>query len=250
MTLNLSGAQVEQEQMKLLAGCVVAAGLALVGWPANAQTPAANGAGRSLYRTVSDFDGPYGGMPPAPPPYGAPVPYDAAPAYDAPVPYEDGPELMPPREVYAVLRENGFQPLGVPRRQGYLYAVSAIDPDGTDGRVLVDGRDGRILRFMPAGWISRPYEERGGPYGAQAALPQPTAIRSGPPRPPAPIPHVASRPVPMPAPKPAETAAAPPQPRVSAPAASPATTGTVGEAKPPQPAIQPTQDMPPVQGLD
>lgn len=235
--------------MKLLAGCVVAAGLALASWPANAQPPAADGAGRSLYRTVSDFEGPYGGLPLAPPPYGAPPPYDAPPVYDAPTPYGYAPELMMPHEVYVVLRENGFQPLGIPHRQGYLYAISAMDPDGEDGRVLIDGRNGRILRFAPAAWMGRLHDEPAGPYGAQAALPPPTVIRSGL-RPPAPIPHVASRPVPIPAPKPAETVAVQPPPHISAAAPPPMTTGTVGEAKPPQPAIRPTQEMPPVQGLD
>jgi hypothetical protein len=118
---------------------------------------------------------------------------------------------------------------------------------------VIDGRNGRILRFMPASSWGRPHaSELPGPYGAQAALPPPTAVRGL--RPPAPIPHVAnrdvtSRPVPLPTPKPAVTAAAQPQPHVSAaPAAAPA--ATIVDAKPPQPAVKPTQDMPPVQGLE
>lgn len=246
--------------MKLLAGCVVSAGLILTGFSANAQMLAPqilgyHGAAQSPYQTVSDFEEPYGELPPAPPPYGAP------PAYAPPAgPYGYEPALMPPHEVYAVLRENGFQPLGIPHRQGYTYEVSAMDPDGEDGRVLIDGRNGRIIRFIPASaWMGGPHaSERTGPYGAQAALPPPTAVRGL--RPPAPIPHVTSRdvtrrdvtgrPVPLPAPKPAETAAAQPQsqPHVAAAAASPA--APVVDAKPPQPAIKPTQDMPPVQGLE
>jgi len=237
--------------MKLLAGCVVSAGLLVVAWSANAQMLAPYGAGRSpSYQTVSDFEEPYGGMPPAPPPYGGPSPYPSQP-YSAPAPYGYEPGLMPPHEVYAVLRENGFLPLGIPRRQGYAYEIAAMDPDGEDGRLLIDGRNGRIIRFVPAYWMGRGHESGlTGAYGAQAAVPPPTAVRGL--RPPAPIPHVASRAVPLPVPKPTETAAVQPQPQphVSAAAPPPAATGTVGEVKPPQPAIRPTQDMPAAQGLE
>ena len=250
--------------MKLLAGCVVSAGLVLAGFSANAQmlgpqTPGSHGAGQSPYQNVSDFDEPYGGVPPAPPPYGAPPParYGAPPAYAPPrVPYGYEPALMPPHEVYAVLRENGFLPLGIPRRQGLTYQIAAMDPDGEDGHLVIDGRNGRILRFMPASPWGLPHaSELSGPYGAQAAMPPPTAVRGL--RPPAPIPNVAnrdvgSRPVPLPAPKPTETAAAQPrpQPHVSAAAPPPVATGTIVDAKPPQPVVKPTQDMPPVQGLE
>ena len=170
--------------MKLLAGCAVSAGMVLVAWSANAQMLAPYGAGRSPYQSVSDFEEPYDGLPPAPPPpYGAPPPYAPATRYG----YE--PALMPPHEVYAVLRENGFLPLGIPHRQGYAYEISAMDPDGEDGRLLIDGRDGRIIRFTPAYWMGRAHgSELTGAYGAQAALPPPTSVRGGP-RPPAPIPH-------------------------------------------------------------
>ena len=234
--------------MKLLAGCAVSAGMVLVAWSANAQMLAPYGAGRSPYQSVSDFEEPYGGLPPAPPP-----PYGAPPLYAPGTPYGYEPGLMPPHEVYAVLRENGFLPLGIPHRQGYAYEISAMDPDGEDGRLLIDGRNGRIIHFTPAYWMGRAHgSELTGAYGAQAALPPPTTVRGGP-RPPAPIPHVASRTVPLPAPKPAETAAVQPQkpqPQVSAAAPSPPTTATVGEAKPAQPVIGPTQALPAVQGLE
>ncbi|HLG80850.1 MAG TPA: hypothetical protein VKY22_07525 [Bradyrhizobium sp.] len=244
--------------MKLLAGCVVSAGLVLAGFSANAQKLESHGAGQSPYQNVSDFEEPYGGMPPAPPPYGAPplAPYGAPPAYGPPgVPYGYEPALMPPHEVYAVLRENGFLPLGIPRRQGFTYEIAAMDAGGEDGHLVIDGRNGRILRFMPASPWGRPHaSELTGPYGAQAALPPPTVVRGL--RPPAPIPHVASRdvasrPVPLPAPKPPTTAAAQPQaqPHASAAAPLPAAAGAIVEAKP-QPVVKPTQDMPPVQVLE
>jgi hypothetical protein len=261
--------------MKLLAGCVVSAGLVLSAGSANAQmlaprVLAPNDAGRPPYQLVSDFEEPYSGMPPSPPPYGAPPPYPPAAAPYGAVPYGYAPALLPPHEIYAVLRENGFLPLGIPRRQGYVYEIAAMDPNGEDGRLSIDARDGRIIRFTPAYWMGRSHEfGLSGPYGAQAALPPPTVVR-GVPRPPAPIPHVASRTVPLPAPKPAAAtvekpaertqqsataskpaeAAAATQPQASASAQAPATTGAVVEVKPLAPQIKPTQDMPAVQGLE
>lgn len=239
--------------MKLLTGWAVSAGLVVLASAANAQPPAPGGGDRAPYRLVSDFDGPYG----APPPYAAP--------YVPAEPYGYEPELLPPHEVYAVLRDNGFQPLGVPHRRGYIYEISAIDPEGEDGMLMIDGRSGRIMRFMPAYWGGRTdNSELSGPYGAQAALPPPITIR-GVPRPPAPIPHVASRTVPLPARKPGlaavpvksvervrhaaveKSAEAAARPRTAAVTAPPT---TVGEVKPPEPQIRPTEAMPPVQGFE
>ena len=262
--------------MKFFTGCVAAAALALVATAAEAQV-LANGAargGQGSYVAVSDFDGPYGppeAAPPPPPRYGYGYGYDErGPA----------PALLPATEVYAVLRDNGFSPLGIPRLRGAVYTIAVIDRRGDDGRLVIDARDGRILRFMPtadAYGMAPAYEERAvAPYGPQSALPPPTAIRGGPPRPPASIPHVASRAVPLPkaapprgeapvaaakptAPEPApqqaqapvaqpgqQTAAAQPKPAEAAP---PPVASTVGQAKP-SAAILPTQDMPAAQGLD
>ena len=67
---------------------------------------------------------------------------------------------------------------------------------------------------------------------------------------------VARQSVPLPRPKPTEVAAGPAEPATAAKTADAASgppsesTGTVGEANPPTPQIQPTQDMPAVQGLE
>ncbi len=242
--------------MKFFTGCVASTVLILVATTAAAQVPASR-ALRGPLVTVSDFDGPYG-SPEAPPrPYGY--------GYG----YERGWALLPATEVYAVLRDNGFSPLGIPHLRGIVYTIAVLDPHGDDGRLVIDARDGRILRFVPA--YGSPFGEGPAsdderavePYGPQGALPPPTVIRGGPPRPPAPIPHVASRTVPIPraapprgdmpaaaagpiAPEtaPQQSAAAPPKP-AEAMAAVP----TVGQAKP-APTILPTEDMPPVQGLE
>jgi hypothetical protein len=247
--------------MKFFTGCVVSAALVLAVSAADAQV-LANGSARGAYVGVSDFDAPYG-PPEAPAPrYG----------YGSGYGYEQAPGLLPPTEVYAVLRENGFSPLGIPRLRGSVYTISVIDRRGDDGRLVIDARDGRILRFVPAfgpGFGMGPAYDEGAvaPYGPQGALPPPTVIRAGVPRPPASIPHVASRSVPLPkvAPPRGETPAAKPvsseptpQAQASQQAAAkpaevattpPAAAPTVGQSKP-APAILPTQEMPAAQGLE
>lgn len=241
--------------MKFFTGCVAAATLVLAAGVAQAQVPA-NGIARGGMIAVSDFEGPYApgdAAPPPPPRYGQGYGYGSEGRGPAPA-------LLPSTEVYAVLRENGFSPLGIPRLRGSVYTIAVIDRRGDDGRLVIDARDGRILRFMPnadAYGMAPAYEEPAvAPYRPQSALPAPTMVRGGPPRPPAPIPHVASRTVPLPkaapqrpetpvaAVKPAEpqqTAAVQPKPAEVAP--------TVGQAKPPA-TILPTQEMPAAQGLD
>ncbi|WP_027573501.1 hypothetical protein [Bradyrhizobium sp. WSM1743] len=251
--------------MKFFTGCVAAVALALAATAGHAQVPA-SGITRGAVVAVSDFDGPYAPPEAAPPPrYGYGYGYE-----------EGGPAqvLLPSTEVYAVLRENGFSPLGIPRLRGNVYTIAVIDPRGDDGRLVIDARDGRIIRFMPAAdayGMAPAYDEPAvAPYGPQSALPPPTVIRSGPPRPPASIPHVASRAVPLPkaAPRRGETpvvAAKPAEPvtqqaqapkaqapqQIAAAQAKPAEVAapTVGQAKP-APTILPTQEMPAAQGLD
>ena len=271
--------------MKLLAGCIVSSGLFLAAWSAHAQVLAPDGAGRLPLRTVSDLEEPDAGVAPAPPPY-APSPYAppgygygpppyAPPAYgNAPQPYAPpayappaygyAPSLMPPHEVYAVLRENGFSPLGIPHRLGPVYEIAAMGPDGEDGRLIIDGRTERIIRFTPGYWGGRSDDsDLRTPYDAQDAMPPPTAVR-GVPRPPALIPHVARRAVGQPAREPAVAAQpsepvqrsaerpafAPAQAQARTAAAAPATSARAGEVKPPASPTRPTEAMPPVQGLE
>ena len=49
-----------------------------------------------------------------------------------------------------MLRDNGFSPLGIPRLRGFVYTIAVIDRGGEDGRLIIDARNGRIIRFMPA----------------------------------------------------------------------------------------------------
>jgi hypothetical protein len=248
--------------MKLFVGLAVFAGAMIIAGAAGAQAlPPYPGV--SPYAQVSDFGGPYAEMPPeAMPPRYAPAP---------PLPSA----MLPPREVYAMLRDSGFSPLGVLQLRGVVYTVAAVDPNGDDGRLVIDARNGRILRFTPAYRMGarmdgRMDDEAALSYG-QPAPPQPMGdMRRGVPRPPAPVPHVASRlPAAAPLPKSVPPVAAvepnPSAPVAAAPApAAPVQQSASAQIKPatppvmaPAPAetkpsaqILPTQQMPKVQGLD
>ena len=237
--------------MKLFTGWVMSAGLVVMAAGANAQGLAPYETGRSPYTVVSDVEGPYAAMP-------AEIP---APRY--------GPALLPPTEVYTVLRENGFLPLGIPQQRGLVYTISVIDRGGDDGRLVIDARTGRIIRFIPAYRMGDNFnDDLMGSSGPVGSLPPVSAVR-GPPRPPATVPHVASRTpsVPMPRAAPPRATEAKPLAAQSAPAptqqsaavqAKPADAQTppqvaapaTVEARPAAPQIQPTQEMPKVQGLD
>jgi hypothetical protein len=170
--------------------------------------------------------------------------------------------LLPPQEVYLIVRENGFSPLGAPQQRGFIYTIAVIDRDGDDGRLVIDARTGRILRFVSAYRRGDNFfnGDMRGPYGAIGPLPPPSAVR-GPPRPPGYVPYVASRtptvPIPRAAPPHAGETKPPPEPvqqsaAVQAKPADPAPVAAppVVEARPAAPQIQPTQAMPKVQGLE
>jgi hypothetical protein len=225
--------------MKLFKGWAVSAGLFFAAAAANAQAPTETG--RPPATRVSDV--------------GGPGPYAAVPPEAAPPGY--GPRLLPPLEVYTVLRESGFSPLGIPQQRGLVYTISVIDRGGDDGRLVIDARTGRIIRFLPAYRMGDNFnEDLNLAYGPVGPLPPVHSNYRRVPRPPLPVPHVASRsatPLPKAPPRAARPEAPPqqsaasqlkPAPAPAAPAAAPAL-----EGKPPV-QIQPTQEMPKAQGLD
>ena len=258
--------------MKLFTGWILALGLGLAATAAHAQSVGPSEAGRPLYRSVSDVSGPQVGGPYDGGPYAAMPP-------EAPRP-GNGPTLLPSTEVYTVVRESGFSPLGIPHLRGFVYSIAVIDRGGEDGRLFIDARNGRVIRFASARGLSDNFNNDPAIiYGAPGTLP-PMINVHGAPRPPRSVPHVASRTVPVPkasplAAKPAtepvtkpapeqaqqqlpatpqtppqqQTAATTPKPaEAQAPAPAAATTGEA-QAKPASP-IAPTQDMPKVQGLE
>jgi hypothetical protein len=225
--------------MKLLMGWAAAAGLIFAAEAANAQVLAPYGIERSPATMVSDVGGPYAAMPP-----------EAPPGY--------GPRLLPPMEVYTIVRESGFSPLGIPQQRGLVYTISVINTAGDDGKLVIDARSGRIIRFVPAYRMGDNFNgDLDLAYGPVGPLPPPTnsSYRRAP-RPPLPIPHVASRaapPLPKAPPHAARPEAAPAQQSAATakpaePQASPPSP-TVGVARPPV-QIMPTQEMPKAQGLD
>jgi hypothetical protein len=236
-------------------GWVISAGLVLTATAANAQVLAPYGVGRSPYAAVSDVDGPYAAMP-----------------QDAPGPRYGGPMLLPPQEVYNIVRESRFSPLGIPHQRGFVYMISVIDRGGEDGRLVIDARTGRILRFMPADRMGDNFnDDPTVGYGPAGPPPPPIDTFRGGPRSQTSVPHLASRTpaVPMPraapphagaGPKPAAPVAAAPAPEPPqqsaavqakpADAPPPAAAPAAVEVKPAAPPIQPTQEMPKAQGLD
>ncbi|WP_245290728.1 hypothetical protein [Rhodopseudomonas sp. AAP120] len=140
---------------------------------------------------ISDIDEPYAALP--------------RPRFRRVVP-EDGyvPDVLSPREVADMARDAGFEPLGVPYQRGLVYTLSALNPDGDDGRLVVDARSGRILRFMPAWQMGDAMETvTVASYGRIQGLPR--FIERNPPRPPRSVGRVASRtpttPLPRPSPQ-------------------------------------------------
>ena len=223
--------------MKLFTGSL-AAGLVLLAAGAQAQVPYGNA--RSPYAAASDFDAPYAAAPPA-------IPGSR---------YRYGPSLLPSTEVYAVLRDNGFSPLGIPRLRGFVYTIAVLDRGGGDGRLIIDARNGRIIRFMPAYRMGDQFNEESRVIDSSPGAPPP-AHASGSPRP---GPKVASRTVPVPKANPLAAKPAAPEPvkQAAAPAANPGevqaaappavTTGSAPEK--PVPQIAPTEEMPKPQGLE
>src|SRR5882672_2609715 len=138
--------QQEQRVMKFFTGWLVAAGLVLVATAAQAQIRAPYEAGRSSYTPVSDVGGPNPGGPYAAMPSEAP-----RPGY--------GPTLLPSIEVYTVVRESGFSPLGIPHQRGFIYTIAVVGRGGDSGRLVIDARDGRVIRFMRGNWFGDNFNE-------------------------------------------------------------------------------------------
>lgn len=204
---------------------------------------------------ASDFDAPaYDDVGPPLPPRYAPAPY-SEPRY-APPPYADetyGPSayatpMLPPGEIVRIARQNGFSPLGAPQQRGFVYRLPVLSPDGDDGRLVIDARSGRIIRFLPAMEYGSRFD-RGPAYanGPVGTLP-PRREGSAALRPPSAIPRIAAPTTVAALPKPAPSTprqadvrqAVPPAPAAALAAAAPSS----------QPAAAPAAAMPPAQGLD
>lgn len=259
---------------------IISAGLVVAAASAQAQSPASAG---PRYTATSDLSGPYAEMPPAGGPGYRYAPHSYGPNSYGPNSYS--PRLLPVPEVYTVVRDHGFSARGMPRQHGVFYTIAVTDRRGDHGRLVIDARNGRIARFVPAyRWGAR----FGPGFGPGAGLAYGPSWRMPPmagpaPRPPAsvPVPKLASRTpsaVPLPKPDPVHTgevkseakpevkplaekltpperqqsAANQAKPAEAAPAPTrPASAVEEKPATPPQqPDILPTQEMPKVQGFE
>lgn len=184
---------------------------------------------------------------PPPPRYERPYyerPYSQQPSY-RPGPYAQGPyaaipsarynrpavdarPVLPPAQVVAVLRSTGYSPLGQMTQRGWIYTVAAIDSNGDDGRLIIDARTGRVMRFIPAMAADERMNDRiamvYGPPGPPPVIYAGYENRRGSlldlrraPRPPAAVPHAAQRNAPKTASRVPQSAAAPAQ-QAAAPA--------------------------------
>jgi hypothetical protein len=210
--------------------------------------PPARGYERPYYERPYSQQRPY-----RPGPYGQGS-YAAIPSAGYGRPALDARPVIPPPQIVAILRSTGYSPLGQMTQRGWIYTVAALDPGGDDGRLIIDARTGRIMRFIPAMEVDARLSDRMAMVYGPPGPPPVTAIgyenRRGSlldlrrlPRPPAAVPRTAKRSVPNGANKPAaaspaQQAAVPAQPSAAAPSAvsaapaKPAPAQTTAENKP------------------
>ena len=76
--------------------------------------------------------------------------------------------LFAPDDVFEIVREMGFDPIGRPVRNGPIWIQRAVDDYGRLLRVMVDARRARVVGVEPIGRMpvayGRPYAPTGGPY--------------------------------------------------------------------------------------
>ncbi len=268
--------------MTRFTGWVMSAGLLMAASSAQAQVldsvPDPIAVAGGLIWAVSDVDGPYYGGP-----YAAMPPEAVGPGYGY------GPSLLPPHEVYTVLRDNGFLPLGAPHQRGFVYSIAVTNHRGDNGRLLIDARDGRIMRFVPDYRMSDinaapppvMYGPRDEPPGApRSEVPPPPSEPRLASRTPAAVPlpksapsraaeakpeikpaeikpaevkseiKPALKPAPAKPTEPPQQSAAIQQAKPADAAPPPAAPAPTAAAKPDAPQILPTEAMPKVQGLE
>lgn len=265
--------------------CLAVAGAMLVGamLAAGAAAPAQAADGLPVMEGPElpppDFRGP-----PPDGPYGEPAPPYPQQRHYRPGRYAPGPDMavppmrfersglerpvLPLPQVVAVLHAGGYSPLGPVTQRGWIYTVAALDPDGDDGRLIIDARTGRIMRFIPAMAVDERLNARMAMAYGPAGTPPPAMVRyegrrgglldlRHPPRPPAAVPPTVRRTAPKTVarhPQGGTAAAAPATVGMARPAGANATdtkpAAGPAEVKPPVVELLPTPDMPPVQTLE
>ena len=102
-----------------------------------------------------------------------------------------GRPVLPPSQVAAILRSSGYSPMGPVARRGWIYTVAAVGPRGDDGRLIMDARTGRIMRFIPALAVDERLNAEVAAYGGPPGPPLYQQDYRRAPRPPAPVPRAA-----------------------------------------------------------
>jgi hypothetical protein len=80
-------------------------------------------------------------------------------------------DVIPPYEVFTIIRSAGLRPLGRPHYRGRFYVVHAVAPRGEEVRVVVDAYAARVVSIRPLDRYATPE------YGAPPAY----RYESGPP---------------------------------------------------------------------
>jgi hypothetical protein len=94
---------------------------------------------------------------------------------------------LPPAEILAEVRQEGFYPVGRPVQRGRVYVLYAVDQDDIDVMLTVDAASGRLIRITGAavhfggpgsfGWRSLWREHSSAPAGRQGAIPHHVSVR-------------------------------------------------------------------------
>jgi len=107
----------------------------------------------------------------------------AVPAASEPLRLAQTADVIPPYEVFTIIRSIGLNPLGRPHFRGGSYVLRAIDRRGEEVRVVVDAYAARVVSVTPvdrqaaAGYDEPPYRRR---YDSGPPLPGPRVIESDP----------------------------------------------------------------------
>lgn len=103
-------------------------------------------------------------------------------------------DVIPPYEVFTIIRSVGLRPLGRPHHRGRFYIVNAVDARGEEVRVVVDAYAARVVSIRPldrqtAAEYDYPPVYRRNDFGSPPA-PGPRMIEADPRYlPPAPVPR-------------------------------------------------------------
>jgi hypothetical protein len=88
-------------------------------------------------------------------------------------------DSLPPAEIFAAVRREGFYPVGRPARRGRVYVLFAVDQDDMEVKLTVDAVSGRVL------WVTGAAARFGGPgsYGYRPAWREQTPAQTDAPAP-------------------------------------------------------------------